>query len=363
MKITGTFSACWQAMLVALMLVMFRGYAQGQCASVQAIYKVGSGSADKCYFTEFTDPSTPPRYYLQETIVNTDYLNHDYNNENNGCLDLENGEYYSWDVNNSTASFNTVETITCDSLDCTPTTSWSGTVQWQIFYSTVNEPDEPSSSSSTMNSAGDWLDGGDTYDYAIDYVFDLYGATGSTTTSSQTTPVVLTSSTSGSLNNSTNFSACAGSTSEATIWSLKETSTTTLSHEYTDNMLINNMKSAVNSSFSAAQWMTNYADSFGSAFYDLSSDHASVSGGKMQYYFHISDCQPNTSYLVTWDQVTTYTDGSANSVQHMQEDVEGSGDPVNGVDSSTYTVDVPGVNCIITVDNVSVTYQIWNISL
>jgi hypothetical protein len=107
-------------------------------------------------------------------------------------------------------------------------------------------------------------------------------------------------------------------------------------------------------------WTPNTAASFGSAKYSLSPNHDSASVAKMQYYFHIADCQPRTSYWVTWDQVTTYpNNNSAPSVQHMQEDIEGTGDPA-GTDGSIHTVDVPGSPSTITEQNIKVEYSIWD---
>jgi hypothetical protein len=128
--------------------------------------------------------------------------------------------------------------------------------------------------------------------------------------------------------------------------------TTTLANEFTDGMLRGKVISFIPPY--PANWTANYAASFGSAFYSLDSNHYNASAGRMQYRFHITG-QPHTSYWVTWDQVTTYPNNSAPSVQHLQEEIEGNGDPVNGAYGSVHTVDVPGTPCTITEGNIKVT--------
>jgi hypothetical protein len=125
--------------------------------------------------------------------------------------------------------------------------------------------------------------------------------------------------------------------------------------EYTDSMLRADAI-ALMPPFSA--WGTNppTVDSFGSAVYSLDSTHTSCTVGKMKYFFHVTDCQPHESYLVTWTEETTYPDGTPPSDNVLSEQVTG-GDPTAGVDTSVHTVGIPGMPCTISVKDVQVTEQ------
>ena len=117
------------------------------------------------------------------------------------------------------------------------------------------------------------------------------------------------------------------------------------SEEYTDGMLLGDL--IANMSAYPAGWATN---SNSSAYYHISADHASARAGKMKYRIHLTDCvaDPNVSYRVHWDEVTTYDNGGT-SIKHMQETIPGSADVVNGVVGSTHEIPVPGTPSTVTV--------------
>jgi hypothetical protein len=138
----------------------------------------------------------------------------------------------------------------------------------------------------------------------------------------------------------------------------KYTSSTTLSSEYTDTMLRAEMMSMIPATFGG--WLT-ASGAFTSAYYGLDGNHVNASGLRSQYYFHISDCQPHTSYFVLWDEVTTYSEsGQPPLVKHRSEEVESNGDPVAGTDSSMHTAEVPVTPGEVTEANIRVVYAPWD---
>jgi hypothetical protein len=346
MKIAGLFSSYWKTMLIVFILGVFRGYAPAQCASVQALYKIAPGIAIKCGVGELcSDISTPPKLYLQQQDIYT----------GSGSLDSS-LVIYGGGLSFSSASYNYTITDKYNSQDCSDQTSYSGNAKYNSESSNPDGNDSSESLSATMDpTTSAWSDGSSsTNAYNSAKTITTYDPEGSPTLSGQCTSEMQTTNTS---------SSGAGDDDDGgtTSWSQTETITTALSDEFTDEMLRSKLIAAIEASGYPSDWTINPPNvGFGSASYSLDSNHYNASGSKMEYKFHITDCQPNTSYWVTWDEVTTYPNSSASSVQHMQEDIEGSGDPVNGVDGSVHTVNVPGTPSTISVDNINVTYAPWN---
>ncbi len=341
MKDIGLFFSYWKTIFIVFIVVVFRGYAPAQCASVQAEYKTASAGTNKCGFLELCNPSTPPKYYLECETVSTGSAFWDTFQAGDNCADSD----------FQTGSIETTVTATYNSLDCSGQVSYSGIAQMQVSEIFCGGEDPYSTNeSATMNpNTGIWSDGGTAFNDAGN-LMSIVSGTISRTYSSQCTPTMQTLAQTGS-----------GSLFDGYYTGLVAiTGTTNLSDEFTDAMLRSKVISFIPQSYPAI-WTTNYGASFGSAFYSLDGNHYSAGAGRMEYRFHITDCQLNTSYWVTWDQVTIYPNNNpAPSVQHMQEEVEGNGDPINGVYTSVHTVDVPGTPSTNTVDNIQVTYSAWN---
>jgi len=85
----------------------------------------------------------------------------------------------------------------------------------------------------------------------------------------------------------------------------------------------------------------------GSALWTLDANHYCCIAGKMQYHNLIPGSAKDVRYLVGWTEVTSYPDGTLQIVPRQQE-IQGTGDPINPAVGATITVEVPGVPCSIT---------------
>jgi hypothetical protein len=110
--------------------------------------------------------------------------------------------------------------------------------------------------------------------------------------------------------------------------------TTKLSSEYTDGMLRGDMITLL------PNYPAGWSGGTGRAFYSLSADHFTASGGKMKYRVKVPNSVKDQRYLIKWDEVTTYSDGTSSS-EHKQETITGTGDPVTPAYGSTHEVQVP----------------------
>jgi hypothetical protein len=353
MKMPSILSSYWKPAIVVLALAVLRQSAHAQCANVQAVYQTASANAQKCGFAELCCASTPPKYYLQSQDIVTDYGGGD--------------EDYAWAGTLTmfipTGNYDTTTTTTYNYLSCATQVTYSGTCTYQEIDDFIEAPGPPDPSpatinySATRNSTGTWIetDGGYAIEYADDIIDpDEYGysgwLTGEECTSGATTNSV-------SLTSQTLCTAGFGAYGEGS-WSSKQTETTILTSEFTDPMLRGKMMSLIPATFGG--WM-NATGAFASAFYSLDINHFNASGLRSQYYFHITDCQPHTSYIILWDEVTTYADGGQPPlVKHLSEEVESNGDPVAGTDSSMHTAEVPVSPSVVTEENIRVTYAPWD---
>jgi RHS repeat-associated protein len=117
-------------------------------------------------------------------------------------------------------------------------------------------------------------------------------------------------------------------------------------NEYTDPMLSEDIRSLMSA---YPDWSAGAA----SAYFSLDETHIYGAGARMKYRFKIPDTDKDETYLISWDELTTYANGSV-STNAMAEEVEGTGDPEVPVYSSEHEVDVPSIPSIVTVENVVV---------
>lgn len=116
---------------------------------------------------------------------------------------------------------------------------------------------------------------------------------------------------------------------------------TVLTYPYTDGMLRQKIISLL------PAWPATFVTGTGLAYYDLENRHLSGSGGKMQYFNQVPDSVKDTVYTLQWDQVTGYYDTTNTVSTPMQEDINGTGDPVNPAPGPVHFVDMPGGCCYI----------------
>jgi hypothetical protein len=332
MKIVNSYLFAWKTAFIIFSIAFVRMQVHAQCADVQAEYKVAPGGANKCgNFAENEGyASTPPKFYLQSKTVTTETADEETGPD---PYSIENGSY------------NTIETYTESYLYCTNDYHRTGSASY-AYAAGSSEGDEYSYTEyATVLSDNAWSDdvpgGGCVYCDIID-IGNGFDSSVTTTTS---TTIILTETASSHISDGYSYDDVSAN--------LKQTSV--LSDEFTDGLLRSKAISSILDYPST--WTTNYAASFGAASYILDTSHIYASVARMKYHFHVTDCQLHTSYLVTWDEVTTYPDGTAPSVNHMQEEVEGNGDPVGGVYTSDHVRDVPGTPSTITVDNITITYS------
>ena len=288
-----------------------------QCSPVIQNQSSSAGKC-KCGFTEFCDPSTPPKYYLVSS------------GEASG----------SWDSSDAcgdseTSSYDVTATITCDRMACTNAYVASGSCNYD--WST---PLGDYSCSATVIGCGPngaylggwgvgWSDGEDCAANAD------YEAT-QNWMSDETDCANTCSSTVYSISCSASF------TSETGCMTAGEVSgdfTQTLSSEYTDDMVRADVMSLL------PAYPAGWSDGSGSAFWFWDgADHICARGGKMQYRFWLCpQYGQGQTYKISWNEITTYANGTE-SISPKSEDVTTSGSPA-GTYSSTHTVDVPQAEC------------------
>jgi hypothetical protein len=302
---TSRLLACLRVPLLATLLGTFAPTADAQtgCAMVQIQNLSTSTNLCKCGFGECL-VSTPPKYFLVQTTVSS---------------------YAATQYTNSTSS-SVTEIETCSPPSCNQSTSYSGSCSYsgEGYLPSVNDV-YVGNFSATMDTNGDWSDGG------FCYLLQLpFGNPIPINCTNQCTSTVT------SQNCYTNGGA-------------NSTFTQTLSSEFTDNMLQGYIISDM------PTYPTNWSPGSGMAFWQWGdSNHICASGGKMKYRFYVTNTQLHTTYEIKWLEITTYPNGTA-TTQTKSEEVPGNGNPFNGVYSSTREVPVPATPCSIWEAGVTIT--------
>jgi hypothetical protein len=334
MKIIRFISSGFKAALLVFAVITGMALtqrAEAQCAQVNIDTLFAGAGKTKCGYSENTTCGSynPNNRYLKSTAISTAYVVYSAYTQGS-YFETENGFY-------ETTSISTYDPAN----NCAFITTCTGSAQANKIVIYDGDPGDTSSDfnySGTLSSdCNTWSDGGS----AIATVNSWIGSVSPTSTPCTATTSGIDSS--GSSSGSSDYGYYNDS--------YDENNTTTLGSLYTDAMLRSYLLAAIPSYPST--WAAN-ANS--SAYYTLTSDHLTAAGGRMKYRFHLTAYTVNFSYRVTWDQVTTYPNNSpAPSVQHMQEEIQGNGDPVNGTYGSVHEVDVPGTPSTITEANVNVT--------
>ena len=116
----------------------------------------------------------------------------------------------------------------------------------------------------------------------------------------------------------------------------------TLSQEFTESMLTGQIKA----------WLTNWPPTWvggtGTAYFGYNDDnHFCASGGKMKYHVKVPNSDLGTTYVLHWQEITLVT-GSTNTIAvDQQEQIQGTGDPVNPAVGKEHDVDMPTAPSVI----------------
>jgi hypothetical protein len=329
-------------------IVMAEQAQAGPCANVTMENMSTSASKDKCGFSEYCNPSTPPKIYLKQTYAETKWHHFIYDSDWIGPLSIP-----------GTAEMKVISVY--DRFTCDPTSTFSGSASCTVIVD--EDYDLNTFSDSIINSAtGEWTDSfspsgefdGNWFESFYLASYPVYAdafdevcwnsgrpdeINGQSTdqvfiyTSDDPHPTFLysESSASGSWDDEEDFPY-----HESWYGDYYLKNTWTLEDEYTDGMLRQDMMSLI------PAYPTDWSAGSGSAFYNMTSDHLSCSGGKMKYRVHVTDCVPRENYLVTWWEITvSLPAGIVSSISKKTETLTGSDDPVNGVEGQVHEVDVP----------------------
>jgi len=288
--------------------------------------KAVTTNKSKCGFTEFPcQVSSPPKYYLKKiTQWNSSW---DWSSSDGGSSGLDN-----------TSRVNTYDHMSCS----------------ESSYSTEggNDGSRAYSCTTTVNASGTtttgdcFLSGAVAGIYgplSVECRFAASKGQGSYSTNGACSSTATSSGEQGTYSNP----GGSGDVNKNATWNLCS--------EYTDSMLRGDMLSLLPAyPTDPADWNV-CGDSCGSAFYNLTSDHVTASGGKFKYHVHILPCPHDVKLLVEWDEVTIYANsGQPPSKKHIKEKVSGNGDP-NGLYTSEREVGVPTAECTIDEENLQVT--------
>jgi hypothetical protein len=316
----------WMVAVLTIVMALAQSALAGPCANVQIDTKSAGASKTKCGYSENTcQANNPNNRYLQRIEVSSGSFYYAEFDFDTGFV-TQNGSYQT-----------TTISVFDPANNCTNTTTCSGSAN-ALYYSLPWYYTTPYLDvyNGSMTDCNTWSDGGSAI-YWAQYSVGGYEPYAQTTASPCT---ATTSGNNWSYTYSLNFGT------DWVIVNAQANDTFTLSTLYTDPMLRGYMLAAI-PAYPAA-WATNVNSS---AYYHLTSDHLTANGGRMKYRFHVTDCvaDPNVSYLIKWDEVTTYDDPTIpSSIKHMKERVPGTADPINGVYSSEHEVAVPSTTCVIT---------------
>ncbi len=118
---------------------------------------------------------------------------------------------------------------------------------------------------------------------------------------------------------------------------------TTLTNEFTDS----DLRADIIAHLPAYQ---GWAAGAGTAFFTLTEDHITGTGGSMKYRFRLPATQRDVTYRISWDLVSRYPNGTT-SVSGDSEEVEGNGGEMF---VGERTEDVPEEPSVVTIENVSI---------
>jgi len=120
----------------------------------------------------------------------------------------------------------------------------------------------------------------------------------------------------------------------------------TRSDEFDDNQLKGKVDEQIGDFSDDAPW-----GSGDTAFYSLTEDHYCASAGKMRYRLKVPNSEAKTSYLLSWNEITTAVTLNSDcstatnvTTSSQSETIAGTGDPSNPAVGSTHTVDIPSVS-------------------
>lgn len=308
-------------MFIVFILAVFRGYATpvhqdpgSSCSTtpdnpdgvtVCAVYRISTpNTASRCNnaFPEICSPSTPPKYYLSQTITTLTSASH-----SDGA------------DNTQQASHTVSQTTTCVPDTCSRQTSSSDDYTWKTTW---------------CNSCTGWQvysDHGTDAGGAMPIINYWAGQCGSGY-SDNCKPM--------SRKQKKSCGSGYGGPAGSPVWSYTDTITTTLATEYTDLMVLNKVSKTYTF---PTQWTTNTSSSFTSASFTWDANHVTVTCKKAEYYFHISGGQPGTSYSITYSE-----NGPDGKKTPAPEKIVLT-DPVNGNNGTTHPVDVPSKEGVVNV--------------
>lgn len=331
MKIAGLTCACWKTLLIAFVLLIYREQATAQCAHLEVVSQSKSATAYQSAFYAI-NPAT--KYFLQRVGATTVSDSYDESDSSSSTHESGSETFTRTQVFRVGGSGQMAEDNTVGSATFNKTYSDSSGDGWS-----VNE-------SGTDNN-GTWSDGGQALGDAESYLFTIYYCLAYPYQCSDSTCVATVSCSDGG-------------------WTYKETDTWTYSVDaipvvrdsaksqipaFNDQWSTNTANSCGSASFSSGPWSPNGGDPYG----------VTASCSRFEYFFHITDCQPHISYWVTWYEVTTYPNNQPPKLEFKFEEIYGNGDPVNGVDGTMHTVEVPDTPCTISETNIKMTYSVWDL--
>jgi hypothetical protein len=308
---------------------------EAQCGRVDIDTRSASAWWCKCGFQEnICEPHNPPQLYLKQTIVNTA-----------SCFlfsyDMLSGTSSTKSGSSTSTSVYTYDPANeCDIFDCAAS---SGSAHADSVYTSGFGTSVSSEHySGTIINCDTWDDGTAANNISV-WPSGIHLTTISDCNSTTANTHLFGSYSTG------------GSSGGSGWYDSKQT--ITLSKPYTDDMLRGYLLAAMPD---YSPWAMN-ANS--AAYYILETVCGDggctvrATGGKMKYRFHVTDCQIHIDYIVYWDEVTTYPNNNpAPSVKHQWEEIEGTGDPVNGAYGSEHEVNVPATPSTITEENIELEY-------
>jgi len=318
---------------VALLVILQIGSEQKVQAQCTAhVFNIAvSASTNKCGWNPCTNDSPPiVKYYLVDTF--TESISASVTGYNSGETSTEN------------YSLNETKIQTMDMDTRQISNNWSGTDSFTV------QPDSSGSGgyggSITNSTTGDW-DAGGSQALVDGEGFSLEAAAADPDFDLSYTNIC-TPAASGEMLSGSGYTFGDGMEEPYSYYGIQ---LDCLSKEYTDQMLRAKMIGGL------PPYPTDYSEGSGQAFYSLSDNHSSCSGGKMKYKFFLcgfASSQKGQQFKLQWNEVTAIPGQATNSIAPMSETVTGDGDP-DGMWSSVHEVQVPTSPCTITETDASVT--------
>jgi RHS repeat-associated protein len=226
-----------------------------------------------------------------------------------------------------TDDYDVTETSIYDPTTCDITTSWSGSfVSSDEGTWTIDSSGVWSGLPGSETGAEQELDAGE---YGSVYWYGTY------TASTNCTSTVYETTFSGSATD------ILGSYDSATY---NEDIITTLSHPFTAD----DTAAMLRTSLIASSFPSMLTNGVSPAVTTVSPDLSTGTGNKTEYRWHLKNTELNVNYLLKWQEISAYTNGTS-SVRNVQEELVGTGDPANAVYGSLHVIQAPSMPGITTV--------------